>query len=586
MNKSSSTPRQSIYKLLFSTLPLWCSLLVLVLLGVRQLTSNDLGYHLAFGETFFESGKIVDHTPFIYTLPSPEMPESDRPEPGPGNWYDDQGRYRFPNANWLSQVVIYGAWRLGGIMGLNVLRLILVAGLFVLLTAAMKRSKVPSLLIPPALLLVGVTINARLDLRPELFGYLCLLGQYIMLSKVTIQSGRPSSPPWIWVAGMVAIQLVFVNLHSYFLLGLAVTGAVLVEYLFAFFKSGMQVNRSQNSTVCGTAIYRLGVTLTGMVLVCFVNPWGWRLAFLPLQTLLYMKKYSIGTMEFAANAHPWNYIFEFRAFRQQIEESGTILPSQYAFMIVLAIAAAAIILQLAVMVFTLYKNAATGKKSVSGQETTGVKWAHLFITAGMGFVGLQMWRNIAVASLIAVPASLACITGGLQYFLGENLERLIHKVFVLAGAAAILLSVYGGYQVVSGKLYDSDLMYNEFGFGISSTRLPMGAADWLNKNAPGARVWCDFDSSSTLRFFTRPHKDLPILTNTWAYPPGILYQNEIYRALGRPFGPVARKYNIDAVVLRMPAARNLVWQLDKDPGWKLVHTEGIHVLFVRSGQNG
>ena len=53
-----------------SALVVGCALITLLLLSARHFTSTDLGYHLAFGETFFNTGTIVDHTPFIYTLRS------------------------------------------------------------------------------------------------------------------------------------------------------------------------------------------------------------------------------------------------------------------------------------------------------------------------------------------------------------------------------------------------------------------------------------------------------------------------------------------------------------------------------------
>ena len=200
----------------------------------------------------------------------------------------------------------------------------------------------------------------------------------------------------------------------------------------------------------------------------------------------------------------------------------------------------------------------------------------------MAYIGLQMWRNTAVASLIAVPASLVCITAGLHYFLGKKLEHLSQKSYPMAALVVFALSFYGGYQVVTGKLYEADLLFNKFGFGISRTRLPIGAAEWLNSHAPDARLWSDFDNSSTLRFFTSPHRDLPILTNTWAYPPEIGRMTATYRFTGEPFGPIARKYNIGAVSLRLPGAKSLARQLNRAPDWKLVHSEGVNVLFVRS----
>ena len=80
------------------------AMICLGLLGFRTLVSVDLGYHLAYGEQTLDTGQFVDHNAFLYTLPPLDLEPSLRPDPGPASWYDEQGRYRFPNSNWLSQV--------------------------------------------------------------------------------------------------------------------------------------------------------------------------------------------------------------------------------------------------------------------------------------------------------------------------------------------------------------------------------------------------------------------------------------------------------------------------------------------------
>jgi hypothetical protein len=248
----------------------------------------------------------------------------------------------------------------------------------------------------------------------------------------------------------------------------------------------------------------------------------------------------------------------------------------------LVLAAVAIVFQLVVLLLKFYQKMSARESAASHKDMFRVRWAYLFMIVGMVLVGLQMWRNIAIASLIVVPSALICITGGLHYFPAKRPGRVRLKLVALASAAVIALSVYGGYQIISGKLFDADKINTHFGFGISNTRLPIGAAEWLNEYAPAARVWCDFDNSSTLRFFTRPHKELPILSNTWAYPPDVLYSNETYRVTGNPFNPLVEKHNIDAVVSRLPASSKLIRQLTRDPDWKMVHVEGSNVLYLRS----
>jgi len=201
---------------------------------------------------------------------------------------------------------------------------------------------------------------------------------------------------------------------------------------------------------------------------------------------------------------------------------------------------------------------------------------------GMVFVGLQVRRNVAIASLIILPSALICITGSTQYFQSKKLERLRLKLLTFTCAAVVALSVYGGVLIINGKLYAAEKLPTRFGFGISNIMHPIGAAAWLNKHAPDSRVWCTFGSSSTIHFFTYPHKDVPILTNGWAYPPQILLMDASYRVTAIPFNLFADRYDIDAVILDLDQSKNLIRQLSRDSGWKMVHVEGKHVVYLRS----
>jgi len=556
-----------------------CSFTVLLLLGARLLTSYDLGYHLAFGEAFFSSGEIVDYTPYVYTLPALDTPEALRPEPGPGSWYDDEGRYRFPNANWLSQIFTYGAWSLGGAIGVNLLQLLITAMLFSLLVSAMIKSRVPLYLISLALLLIGLIINSRLNMRPELFGYLCLMAQYLLLSGLIIHKDSPRLPSWTWAVSMIMVQLLCINLHSYFLLGLAIIGAVLAEHVLLALKKRFVEKDIFGFQAYKKVISRLSITLGGMVAVCFINPWGWRLVLQPFQTLLYMKKYGIGSPKPGGNSHPMDYILE---LRPTISEHWPTRLSDYAVIVMLILVAAAVILQLAGWLSKLQWNNSTKKSSASFQDTFRVSWAHLFMMAGMLLVGLKVRRNIGVASLIVVPSALICITDSCRYLLTEKLRQPPRKLFLLANAAVILLSIYGGSQILSGKLYEADALPTRFGLGLSNTVLPIGAANWLNEYAPDARVWTDFQTSATLHFFTRPHKEVPILTNTWAYPPDVMASNIFWLRAQVPFNRLADKDHIDVVLLRSDWSDPLHRQLGADPEWKIVYVEGVNVLYMRA----
>src|SRR5438552_1919318 len=91
---------------------------ILLVLGLAwfELSSVDIGYHVAYGRRFFATGRIVDVDPFIY---------------GATN-------HHFINANWLSQVVMAVLFDRFGWGGLFALRVGLIGTLFAFLIAMMR----------------------------------------------------------------------------------------------------------------------------------------------------------------------------------------------------------------------------------------------------------------------------------------------------------------------------------------------------------------------------------------------------------------------------------------------------------------
>ena len=520
---------------------------LVVLLAIRPLRSPDLGYHLAYGETFLTTGRIVDHNEFIYTLPTRD---ADRPAPGPGCWYDAQGRYRFPNANWGSQVVFAAVYRRSGAGGLCALQAGLVAAIFLILLAAMRRLGVPMVLMAAGILLTALTAYMRFNLRPEVFGYLLLVCQFYLLAgpKVT----------WRTVVGLIALQVLFVNTHSYFLLGMALTGAFLIDSLgrIAWRRIAGRSGEEGSAELRGRAML-LGVALGGQVVGCFVNPWTWRGAVLPLQTLLYMRAHDIAASDISrAGAHPWSHIGEFfRPF------AGASLKgkSTYAYCVVLALGAAGGL-------------AAVVKR----------RWAWALVIAGMVAVSLSMRRNIAPAALLIVPAALAGCSLALAG-LWKRLSGRLRARFMWIAPSAILLAVgWFGFGVISQRFHCAERSSVRFGWGLSPLDLPVEAARWIAGHPGKGRLWTGYTSSSNFHYFTRL-RAVPILTNTWAYPPDVMRKVLSYTDGRRPFREAAREYAVGTVALRVdlttaPLARDLA----RESGWALVYLDARHAVFRRT----
>jgi hypothetical protein len=192
------------------------------------------------------------------------------------------------------------------------------------------------------------------------------------------------------------------------------------------------------------------------------------------------------------------------------------------------------------------------------------RFSFLFLIAGMMLTASSMGRNVAPAGIIVVPVALAALMNSpkkrpdavsFRVRLGDG-ARLLLGVVVLG------LSIFWSSQIVSNRFYDVGNSYVRFGLGISRTSLPLGAADWITRHLDDPRIWCDTNSSSTLRFFTRPKPLLPILTNQWAYPPAVMDENQRLRAAS--------------------TSARLFSALARSSKWALVHVEGEHAVLLRT----
>ncbi|MFP4053495.1 MAG: hypothetical protein ACLFV7_06490, partial [Phycisphaerae bacterium] len=395
-----------------------------VTLGTRTFATPDLGYHLTYGTVFFDTGRLVDtNEDLIYALPPTDLPPAQRPEPGPGSWYDDAGRYRFANANWGTQVLFAALHRLGGLDALMVFRLCMMAALFALLLTAMRRSGVPWPVAGAGILLAVAVAYPRLHMRPGVLGFLLLAGQLAVLLPL---ADPRRTVTWRAVALLGGLQLVLVNLHSYFLLGLAMTGTFLVDRLLRYgwyrltpirWKADRFVSRDPIAwRPVRNDCFRLAVAAGLQTAVCFVNPWTWRLAILPIQTLRFIRRHGIaGGDPSNVTGHPWSRIGEFFGPFAKVGLEYSL--ATYAFVGLLVLAGLAILLSLVMR-----------------------RWSLSLLMAGMVTVSLSMRRNMAPAAVVLSPTIIAVFTLAVRRLWGGLSGRVRGTAEiaggVLVGAAA------------------------------------------------------------------------------------------------------------------------------------------------------
>jgi tetratricopeptide (TPR) repeat protein len=167
-------------------------LLVLILLvSLFPIRSNDVWWHLAVGKQLIQSRAFINEDPFTFTVTgSPWVPHA-----------------------YLASVFFYVVHLIGSIPGLIICRAILVLAIFALLFRILKRAGIPFLLAVPFVVLGMLVMQTRFLVRPHLFEYIfimLLLGFLLFGGK---RSGfRFYGPP-------VLLQILWVNTHPSFYIG-------------------------------------------------------------------------------------------------------------------------------------------------------------------------------------------------------------------------------------------------------------------------------------------------------------------------------------------------------------------------------
>lgn len=544
--------------------------------SIRVVNSPDVGYHLAYGEHFLETGEIVQTNRWVWHPLDPQRLRN-ADELGPSCRYDkDTGIYSFVNANWLTQVVMAAAYRAGGFAGLVFLQIGIWTTIALLLVTAMRRGGVGWHWIGLPILLAFLACDVRIPLRPEVFGFLCLTAQWTLLLGPGFGPKR--------ALGVIVLQVLAVNFHSYFLLGIVLTAAMMIDAAWQWYvtrrgkrkvtgakaASSSSIELQEDAVAAFGRFKWLAIATGGTVLASFCNPWFIRGAIMPLETVAFLKAHHIIDPLDDGPIHPWAIIREFISpFSKKVLGDRTTMSY-------LCLALPAMV----AMVISL------GRR----------RWGTALAILAMLTASMQMHRNIAPAALILAPITAIVLANWLPGWAAKRsgmLRSIPPDLAALALAAVTLgLGAYYTVAVVTNRYYLQDHRPGSFGVGESQLLLPLDAAEWINEHDPPGRVYAEYGTTSNLMFFTRPHRDMPLLTNTWAMPPYVMLEcaeRDLADLLPpehrRPFGPFATENDVQTVVLSYHGSTiPLMRSLANDPAWAVVFVGSGDVVFVcRSG---
>ncbi len=494
-----------------------------------KLGSLDTGYHLAYGRHFLDHGEVVGR------LPDPSL-------------YSETA-IPFINANWGSQVIMAGVERVAGANGLIALRILLIAIIHACIAIILRRQGLGWHWVAWAWLLAGITAYERFSMRPELFSYAMMSLMLVLLVR------GPRS--WPSVVALVGLQLAWVNLHSYFLVGLLITGAFLVGGAIQKLRT---LPRPARSSEVARRVRLLSLALALQCGACLVNPRHYHGAVFPLATLQFLHGEDVmAGAAGEASTSAWSHISEFQSpfsfFGQDIN-ARTI----NAYLVLLAVAAVGLTALL-----------------LTGQFGPALA---VFILLAMS---TQMRRNIAPFAFVAAPLALGAIGTAIPWSaLDRTLRRFARSVLL---AATIGLACWWMVGIAGGRFYYVERrITRQFGSGHCETTFHRDAVRWLADQAGlQPRLFVDYFSSSNTLPWLPAKFDLFVNTNTFAYQDDTL-DAAFKLGLGQlDHHSFFQQYDINVVLLHCgPDTQVLVRKIMADDGeWALVYFDRYSVIFVR-----
>ncbi len=165
----------------------------------------DLGYYLKIGEVILKTKTVPNINLFSYTFP----------------------HYPFINPNWLSEVIFYLISISFGFSGLMVIStIVVIVALMIPIIYALKYKKVNSIAdIYITFLLLAVLLTTRLNVKPEMFSYL-----FTSLFIAILYLYKSTRTKWIYL--LPFLELLWVNMHIYFIIGPVVVFFFLLDSFF------------------------------------------------------------------------------------------------------------------------------------------------------------------------------------------------------------------------------------------------------------------------------------------------------------------------------------------------------------------
>ena len=512
----------------------WSLLAVLVLTtAIFRVNDFDTWFHLKTGEYILQHHTVPTHDVFSYTAQG-------------GTWITHE---------WLSEVLMFLAYKLGSLTGVILLKTLIVALGFLFTWFTLRRLSIDPSVGGPLLILAVFMTSFHAFARPHVATEAFLaLYLYVLLSYKYRPEFRARRRRLLW---LLPVQLLWANIHSGMVLGVGIFALfVVVEFV-----QGLLARRIRSGSPAGSS------SLPGSIAPSLpANDLG----FLSLLTLGLLAVSFLNPSLHRALLYPFIITRE-PVFSGGIRELQSPLLRLFwgtDFFICL-------ILMLAAGIASFIMN-----------------WRRLDLTALALFVisalaALTALRNVAIFALLAVPL----VAINIQQFASHKLQAssckrpFRHPAVIGYLLPAILLSLIA-LVFFRGVHVPND--YRKPGLGSDPRIFPSGAADFVLKNDVPDHIFTTMEYGGYFIWTWYPKHQVNIDGRLDVYGPN---QFKIYGEVfwsGPILDSIIQRYDINCFVLPEPPSNTAMTQnylgrtLALQPDWSLVYFDDLSLIYLRN----
>jgi hypothetical protein len=488
-----------------SKIVLVLSLTVLFLAGYIQPTSElytDLGGHLLRGQVFVQTHRIPSTNLFSYTYPD----------------------FSYINLEWLTETIFY---LVNSILGINSLILLTaILSLFSIAILYRYASKKTGMVLTSYIAVPYILVlYYRANVLPEVFSYFFLSLFILLLYKF-----RDTYTPFIWF--LIPLQLLWVNMHIYFILGILVVGLFLTEAVIKL--------REKDE---GKYIKKLIILFAATSIVSLVNPYG-------ISGLLY--PFVFGQ----------NY-----AFPGIIENSSIFHPAA----VLLRFVPIPILIYIALSVFIILAMVLQFKR---------LRLVDVFILI-VFIVGALLANRVVGLFVFATFIPFTLITGSLIETYGQGVKK---KLYEIIPQYRLLLTILLAIVTIALLL----LIVPQIGKpGLGITSGNKGGVDFFINNELRGPILNNYDIGSYLGYRLYPKEKVFVDSRPEAYPASFFQQVYLPMMKSVPeFQRTDTKYNFNTIIYGyrngLPADITFLRNVIQNKDWTAVYIDGTTIIFVKN----